>query len=83
MNKELIDEYAMKLAINDLPMAYIKKTLTELVEKSINSTRRSERRAIGSNSKAKEICPFCQSNKIHSFTLIHSKCKDCKITWTN
>ena len=64
IDRELIDEYAMKLGINDLPYAYIKSLLTELVEKSINSPRRSERRADGSNSKAVELCCYCHARPV-------------------
>ena len=83
MEKELIDFKNWVKNTRSKGMSELISNMINDYLKSINSTRRSERRAIGSNSKAKEICPFCQSNKIHSFTLIHSKCKDCKITWTN
>lgn len=31
----------------------------------------------------KQICPFCNSNNIHTFISQHSKCKDCKEQWTD
>ena len=59
MNKELIDFRNWVKSTRSKGMSELISNMINDYLKSINSTRRSERRAIGSNSKAKEICPFC------------------------
>jgi len=64
MTKEELIDFTdwLKQATKDIVIPYKTEVIVNSYLKSINSTRRSERRADGSNSKAKEVCPrtgFC------------------------
>ena len=71
MKKEELIENVIIWYRNNVPMMST-KSAKELTKEylSINSTRRSERRADGSNSKAKEVCPktgFCNIAEQYGF----------------
>ena len=64
MNKELIDFRNWVKSTRSKGMSELISNMINDYLKSINSTRRSERRAIGSNSKAVELCCYCHARPV-------------------
>ena len=73
--EELIENLAIHLSDYKWSESELIRMLTKLVD-SINSTRQSERRANGSNSKTKELCPECGEDSFEDFGT-YKRCRIC------